>query len=163
MSELNENVQEEAVKNESNILDALLAAHEDLTSEENWQTIKVKNKVPFSFRIHPLTEEQIEQCRKDSTPMIKNPAGKRLPKIEGETDYIKLRSLKIFRATVEDDQRTIWDNPTIKSKLGVLSATDVIDLTLNAGQKAQICDAIDRLSGFGDDEEDIETVDYVKN
>lgn len=112
--------------------------------------------------------EDFPEPRKDATPMVKNPQGKRLPKIEGETDYVKLRSLKIYRATVREDQEKLWNNPQIqaqfKGKLGliVVQPTDVIDAVLKAGQKAQICDIIDELSGFDSDDE-IRAEDYAKN
>lgn len=159
---------EEILQNEFSLLDALLEAADFAADEDSWRTIKVENRKPFSFRVHALSEEDIEQCRKDATPMVKNPQGKRLPKIEGETDYVKLRSLKIYRATVREDQEKLWNNPQIqaqfKGKLGliVVQPTDVIDAVLKAGQKAQICDIIDELSGFDSDDE-IRAEDYAKN
>lgn len=160
---------EEILQNESSLLDALLDAVDYTKDEDNWVTIQVANKKPFSFRVHALSEEEIEQCRKDATPMIRNPQGKRLPKIEGETDYVKLRSLKIYRATVREDQEKVWNNPQImnklKQKLGFVTVepTDVIDAVLSkAGQKAKICDAIDELSGFDSDDE-VKVEDYAKN
>lgn len=107
---------EEILSNENSLLDALLDAADFAADEDSWRTIKVENRKPFSFRVHALSEEDIEQCRKDATPMVKNPQGKRLPKIEGETDYVKLRSLKIYRATVREDQEKLWNNPQIQAQ-----------------------------------------------
>ncbi|CAK7059679.1 MAG: hypothetical protein EUB_03433 [Eubacterium sp.] len=159
---------DEILKNESTLMDALLDAADFAVDEDSWRMIEVPNRKPFSFTVHPLSEDDIEQCRKDATLMIRNPQGKHLPKIEGTTDYVKLRSLKIYRATIREDQEKLWNNPDLqaqlKVKLGlvVVKPTDVIDAVLKAGQKSQICDIIDEISGF-DSGDEVRAEDYAKN
>jgi len=152
---------EEVLMNEDDMLRGLLEAANFKNDKGNYKKIQVvrNKKLLFEFRIRPLEEEEIHDCRKRATKYIKNPAGKNLPKVEGDTDYCLYRSFKIYTATIEEDKPKIWDNPKLKSQLGALTPTDIIDQILLAGEKDWICDVIDELSGYGD----ISREEYAKN
>ena len=71
----------------------------------------------------------------------------------------RMRSYKILTATVDSDK--VWNNTILKQKLNLLDPVDVVDTVLLAGEKDQIDDIIDDISGFGEDTESRE--DFVKN
>ena len=96
---------------------------------------------------------------KKATKYYKNPQGRHLPKIEGDTNMTRMRSYKILTATVYSDK--VWNNTILKQKLNLLDPVDVVDTVLLAGEKDQIDDIIDDISGFGEDTESRE--DFVKN
>ncbi len=151
---------EEILMNENDLLNGLLEAASFKTDSSSYKTVQVKRegKLLFEFRIRPLEEEEIQSCRKKCTKMVQNPGGRHLPKIEGDVDYVKVRSWKIYTATVEEDRKKIWDNNVIKQRLNVLQGVDVIDACLMAGEKDTICDIIDDISGYG-----VSREDYIKN
>lgn len=154
--DIEEMTQEDVLMTEEQLLAGMMEA---ANFKEDTQKVEIrrKGKLLFSFNIRPLTEEEIQDCRKAATRYIPHPQGKHLPKLEAETDYVKLRSLKIYTATVEDDKK-LWNNPQLKKKLNVLTHTDVIDTVLLAGEKDAINDIIDEFSGYGTDKEE-----FVKN
>lgn len=150
----------EILMNETDLLKGLLeaASFKDDKEMQRLVQIKRKGKVLFSFHIRPLEEEESDECRRKATKKVANPNGRHLPKIEGTTDYVKMRSYKILAATIEEDRAKIWDNPKIKEQLNVLQAIDVIDMVLMAGEKDQICDIIDDISQYG-----VSLEDFAKN
>lgn len=150
--------QEEVLMSEDDMIAGLLEAADYKNDERFWKKIQIKrkDKVLFEFRIHPLDEEETQAMRKKCTKYAPNPAGRNLPKIEVETNYVKMRSMKIFEATIPEDQEKIWNNKKIKDKLNVLDPLEVIELILMAGEKDAIVDHIDAISGYG-----TSTVDYV--
>lgn len=169
MSDKNEDAKVLFMQTEKDILNGIVACSKDRENENNWkkETIYAPDGTErFSFRIHAVTEEEIEACRKASTKMIRNPLGKRLPKVEGDTNWIKMRSLKIYNATVEDDQKLIWDNTKIQEAVGVVGPVALIDLILTAGRKEEIINDIDDISGLNGattDENDDEDINTLKN
>lgn len=152
---LNENEEIEVTMNEDEILNGLLtaASYRDDESFQRKIQIKRKGKLLFEFWIRPLTEEEIQDCRKKVTKRILDPRGKMFGKVDGETDVVKLRSYKILTATVDKGSGIIWDNNKLKDKLKLIQAIDVIDTVLMAGEKDKICDEIDEISGYGAYEE----------
>lgn len=152
--------QEEVLMSEDDMIAGLLEAADYKNDERFWKKIQIKrkDKVLFEFRIHPLDEEETQAMRKKCTKYAPNPAGRNLPKIEVETNYVKMRSMKIFEATIPEDQEKIWNNKKIKDKLNVLDPLEVIELILMAGEKDAIVDQIDALSGYG-----VTLEDYAKN
>ena len=151
---------EEVLMNENDLLNGLLEAANFKNDESCHKLVQVKRgeKIFFEFRIRPLEEEEIQDCRKKCTKMIPNPGGRHLPKIEGDVDYVKMRSWKVYTATVEEDRKKLWENAKVKQSLNVLQGVDVIDICLMAGEKDAICDLIDDISGYG-----VSREDYVKN
>ena len=154
--------QEEVLMKEEDMLLGLLSAARDI--EETTKTIRIerKGKLYFQFSIQPVSDEEIQKCLKSCTKYYKNPAGKNLPKIEGETDWVTYKAKKIYIATVESDKAKLWDNPKIKSELDALLPEDVINAVLLPGEKNRISELIDELSGYNNDDEVTEE-EYAKN
>lgn len=151
---------EEILKEEDSLLNGLLAAAEYKEESTLVEIRRAKGSVLFTFHIRPLGEDELMDCRKQATKMIPNPSGRHLPKIEGELNVASLRCRKIFTATTEADREKIWNNAVIKQKLNCLSALDVIDAVLMAGEKDSICELIDEISGYGSQ---VTSEDYAKN
>ena len=151
---------EEILMNEDALISGLLEAasfKEDDSLRKKVQ-IKRNGKVLFEFRVRPLEEEETQEIRKSCTKYIPNPNGRHLPKIEGEINFVKLRSKKIYEATIPEDRAILWDNPKIKAKLKCLDPVDVIDQVLMAGEKDGVVDVIDSISGYG-----VSVEGYAKN
>ncbi len=142
---------DEILMNEDEIINGILTAAEFKNDESLQRKIQVKRngKALFEFFVRPLTEEEIQDCRKKVTKRRPDPRGRQFSMIEGETDYVKLRSYKILKATVDRGKGVIWSNKVLKDKLGVLQDIDVIDTVLMGGEKDMITDIIDEISGFG--------------
>ena len=152
--------QEEVLMNEDDLIAGLLAAADFKEDESLQKKIQIKRngRVMFEFRIHPLDEEETQQMRRKCTKYAPNPNGRNLPKIEVDTNFVRLRSMKIYNATVPEDQEKVWNNKKIKEKLKVLDPLEVIELVLMAGEKDAIVDQIDAISGYG-----VSLEDYAKN
>lgn len=152
---------EEILMNEDSILRGMLEAANFRQDTSNHRKVQIKrnDKVLFEFVVRPLSEEEIFECRRKATKYYNNPAGRHLPKVEGDTDISAIRAYKIVAATVDSDK--IWNNPTIKNSLNVLRAVDVVEEILMAGEKDRINDIIDEISGYGNSE--VTREEYVKN
>lgn len=132
-------------------------------AEEETQRIEIvrDGKLYFAFRIRPLSEEEYNTCKKKNTKYVRNrQLGMRMPE---ETDNVKYRAALIYQATVEEDRKNLWDNrkvwETLRNRgMQVVRGLDVIDYSLKAGEKDKVLEAIDKLSGY---EENLEEV--VKN
>lgn len=155
--------------NEKDLIAGLLAAADYATDEDNIQPVQIKRngKLYFEFNIHPLSEKELIKIRKQSTVYYKNPAGKHLPKIEGDTRIDELRSRKIYAATTEEDRRKLWDNPQVKAGLkakgiDIIEEWEIIDAVLMGGEKFALSEKIDDISGYNDNEE-LELEEYAKN
>ena len=140
---------EEVLMDEDTLLKGILEASKFKTDTENQKLIQIrrKGKLLFQFHVRPLEEDEVQTCRKQATKFMANPQNRHL-KMEVDVDYVKLRSLKIYTATVENDRAKTWDNPALKDKLNAITGADVIDKVLMAGEKDEICDAIDDISGY---------------
>lgn len=152
---------------EVDLVKTLLEAASYKENEELWQPIEIqrKGKKVVKFRIRPLSEDEILAARKKATKYMPNPADKRLPLIEKEIDYSRLRSWKIYYATVDEDRKLLWNNKDVKDafseKIGrkIMESVEVIEMVLQAGEKDAISDTIDEISGYGSDS----LVEYAKN
>lgn len=127
--------------------------------------------------IFPLTQEQINQiaaigakegvraykeeqkkCRKKFTKYVRNKQlGIKMPE---DTDRIKYQSAIIHKATIAEDREKLWDNKKVWQALEskgfqIMSGLDVIEYTLKAGEKDRIIDAIDTLSGYESNIEEV--------
>lgn len=150
-TEMNLPTQQEILQNEEELLCGLLEAAEFKDNAEFQRKIEIKRngKLLFSFYIRPLTEEEVQGCRKRATKRRPDPRGKQFGMIDVETDFIKLRSYKILMATVDKGQGILWSNKTLKDRLGLIQDVDVIDKVLMGGEKDYINDLIDEISGYG--------------
>lgn len=151
---------EEILEKEYDFLDGLLKAA-NYKEESKKIQVKRNGEMLFEFRVRPLGEDEIQDCRKRATKMLPNPNGRHFGKIEGDIDIVALRGYKILTATVDEDREKIWNNPALKQKLNCLSALDVIDEVLMAGEKDWICDVIDDISGYGANQ--VTAEEYAKN
>lgn len=157
--------QEVINQTEEQLIEGLLFAAEAKYGEDEQKQIVIKRggKQAFTFRIRPLSEDELMRIRKTSTPTYPNPANKKL-KIEGELRFGEFRSKKIYEATVEEKSGTkIWDNPTLKTKLNakgfdIIESWEIIDKVLLAGEKDAVSDQIDEISGYN-----VDLTDYAKN
>lgn len=161
--------QEKVLMSEKDLIEGLFAASDYANDEDCMREIQIKRngKLFFAFTVRPLSESEVQKIRKNATKMYKNPAGKHLPKIEGEIDIDKLRALKIYTATIDKDRELLWDNPQVKAGLkakgkSIIMPEDVINAVLMGGEKYTISEIIDDISGYNDDEK-LELEEYAKN
>ena len=73
---------------------------------------------------------------------------------------MKYRSAIIYEATVKADREKLWDNKKIWDALNekgiqIMNGLDVIEYTLKSGEKERIIDAIDKLSGYDSNLEEV--------
>lgn len=137
---------DEVLNNEAFLLQGLIEAANYKNDEAFHRTIQIKRgeKVLFTFTVRPLSDEEEVRCYRLATPTVKNRAG--LP-IDGKTDTAKVRSHKIYMATIDEDKRRIWDNQEFKKQLGVVTAVEFIDKVLRSGDKDAVVAIIDQISG----------------
>jgi hypothetical protein len=81
-------------------------------------------------------------------------------KLPENTDSTKYRSEIIYRATVKEDREKLWDNKTVWEALRdrdvqIMGPLDVIEYSLLAGEKDRVLEAIDSLSGFDTNLEEV--------
>ena len=148
---------------DKDLLANLLEAADFKVDERKRIDVRRNGKLLFSFRVRPLSEDEILSIRKKATSYMPNPAGKHLPKVEKEVNYPLLRSWKIYTATVEEDRKKIWGNVALKEKLNVIQDVETIDALLKGGEKDAISDIIDDISGYGEGEHEVTLEAYAKN
>jgi Phage XkdN-like protein. len=145
---------------ENDFINGLLAAADYRTSEEERQKIEIirNEKLYFAFSIRPLGEEEYDKCKSKHTKYVRNKQlGIKLPE---DTNTVKYRAALIYQATIEADRELLWDNKKVWSTLNdkghqVLNALDVIEVTLRSGEKDAVIAAIDRLSGYESNLEEV--------
>lgn len=120
-------------------------------------------KFLFSFGIHPLGDEEVKALRKRATTYMPNPANRKLPKIEKDFNDGLFNSLIIYAATIEEDKKKIWGNPTIMQKFDLLEPYESINKLLTVGEKADISSKVVEISGLEDGTDTITEEEYVKN
>lgn len=139
--------------NEDDFLQGLIDAAGYMTEETQRIEIAREGRVMFAFSIRPLSESDYNSCKKKYTKYVRNRnLGVKMPE---DTDNVKYRAEIIYRATVEEDRKKLWDNKTVwealKSKgLQIVSPLDVIEYSLKAGEKDRVIECIDKLSGYDD-------------
>ena len=105
-----------------------------------------------------LGSEEYDKCRKKFTKYVRNKQlGIKMPE---DTDRIKYQSAIIHKATIAEDREKLWDNKKVWQALEskgfqIMSGLDVIEYTLKAGEKDRIIDAIDTLSGYESNIEEV--------
>ncbi len=146
------------LSNEEDFIQGLIDASE--FAEEETQRVEIvrNGRLYFAFRIRPLSSEEYEKCKKKSTKYVRNKQfGMRLPE---DTNRVKYLSSLIYEATVEEDRKKLWDNKrawdTLNAKKDrIMNGLDVIECVLKAGEKDAIIEAIDKLSGYGPNIEEV--------
>lgn len=160
--------EDKVMMSQEDLINGLLAAAGYETDEEFMKNIEVRRngRLFFQFKIHPLGEKELMKIRKMSTPKYVNPAGKNLPKIEGDIRMDEFRARKIYAATADADRAKLWDDPRVKAGLkakghDIIEEWEIVDAVLMAGEKYAISEKIDEISGYNDDS--IELEEYAKN
>ena len=154
---------------EYDILQALLTAS-NYTEDENCVTeIEMRrngNKL-FDIHIHPVSDNHLKTARKKATTYMANPNNKKLPPIEKEVDWPKLRSWVIYLATTEEDQKRIWGNPAFMKAKGLNEPWESVSTILTAGEKNALFEQVAKISGLDEDlepiEEQMDEEEYAKN
>lgn len=157
--EVQEAILEDMKENEDDYLRGLLEAADDAEEEEKELCVSRKGRVFFKFRIHSLSDEKLHDIRKKYTLYEKN--RRTGSKVAVGMDTPRLRSSIIYNATVGENGNKIWDDVTVQEGLRrkgkvIINALDVIDAVLLPGEKDMILEAIDELSGFNNDESNVE-------
>ncbi|WP_346298484.1 hypothetical protein [Alistipes sp.] len=151
-----EELQAEARANEDDLLAGLLAAANYKADEDETVEIVIsRNKKDlFSFRIHPLSEDDFNRCRKRCTKYVKSKsqAGIRVPE---EVDTVRYRCMLIYEATVPEDRAKVWDNKKLWKAKDLATGIEAVDILLKAGEKNAICDKLDAISGYELTEEEV--------
>ena len=149
---------------EGDLMSAILRAAEFKTDESEYRRIQIKRggQVVLKFLIRPLTEEELSKCRKKNTRTKQGRFGVDREKLDGA----RYRSQIIYEATVPDNSTggvKIWDykREVIWQKLNVASGVDAIDAILKAGEKDMVVAAIEDISGFQNDDNDV--IEDIKN
>ncbi len=143
---------------EEDFIQGLIKAAEFASEEKQRIEIIRDKRLFFAFHIRPLSSEEYETCRKKYTKYMRN---KQLGmKIAEETDRIKYQSAIIYQATIPQDREKLWDNRKVWDALNakqdrIMNGLDVIEYTLKAGEKDRILEAIDRLSGYESNLEEV--------
>jgi hypothetical protein len=142
-------------KYEDDILGGLIAAASYKTDEEDTAKIEIKRgkAVVLTFRIRPLGEEEYLACKKKNTNYKRN---RQLgTKVAESVDAARYRAQLIYEATVDEDREKIWDNREAWNKLSVLNGIDLVEVVLKAGEKDEILNVLDRISGYEPNMEDV--------
>jgi len=147
--------QEEILMGEGDILAGLLELGQSRDSTDNYKTIQIKRggALKLSFRIRPITEDEVQACSRRATRYAPSKPGQ--PKKAIETNQAQFRSFIIYTATVDEDRAKVWDNKKALEAMGLLQGVDLVDRVLLAGEKSRILDVIDEISGFDDDLEEL--------
>lgn len=141
---------------EDDILGALMAAANFRENEDEIVPIEIERGGVkcLSFHIHPLDEEEYNECRERNTKYVRNKnVGVKIPE---KTNSSRYRSCLIYEATIPEDRKKIWDNKEAWKRLNVLNGPDLISKVLKAGEKDAICEKLDEISGYNSME--IETI-----
>lgn len=144
--------------NEENFIQGLIDAAGFNANETQRLEIVRGGRLFFAFNIHPLTAADYNRCKEKHTKYVRSKQlGMKLPET---TDSVKYRSEIIYQATTEDDRKKLWGNKAIwnallEKGLQIMGPLDVIEYCLKAGEKDRIIDAIDKLSGFESDLEEV--------
>ena len=168
--ELNANLpdKEEVLNDEMGLLQGLIEAgnYKEDEAYRKKLVIQRNGKKLFEFTVRPLSDDEFFECRKKSTKRLPNPAGRKLPPIDGETDISRFRSWKIYMATIDEDRAKIWDNKKMQEALNVLTNVDLISKVFMDSEKDWIIEEIDKLGvGITEDgtEESVSLEEYAKN
>lgn len=119
-----------------------------------------KGEVLFTVHLHPIGDDDVAKANKEAAIMVRNPNGKHLPKVQADSDRSKYKSWLIYLATTPEDQKQIWGNATLMSKLGAYQPWEVIDKMLTLGDKAKMLEKITEISGLDDEEDEMDSEEF---
>jgi len=152
-TEEQEEKRNEILLNENQLLNGLMELANEKEQNTGCEKIQIKRKgaVIIEFRVRPISEDESQDCWRKATKYT--PYKKDQPRKALDTDTALYRSYLIYFATVDEDRDKVWDNKQFMAAKQIFKGVDVIDMILNAGEKARVIDIIDRISGFDDDED----------
>lgn len=144
--------------NEEDFIQGLIDAAS--ISEDDTQRIEIirNGRLFFAFSIRPLCSAEYDKCKKKYTKYVRNKnLGMKLPE---DTDRVKYQSAIIYQATVDEDREKLWDNKKVwetlrNQDIQIMGPLDVIEYCLRAGEKDRVLQAIDTLSGYENDIEEV--------
>lgn len=147
---------------ELDLVERLLMAANYKEDVDNIVPIEItrKGQVLFTVHIHPIGDDDVAKANKEAAIMVRNPGGKHLPKIQADSDKSKYKSWLIYLATTPEDQKQIWGNAALMSKLGVFQPWEVIDKMLTLGDKAKMLEKITDISGLDDEEDEMDEEEF---
>lgn len=152
---MDENKKEELLAAEDTILRDVGGVLEAMETITEYEVFKVSRggKLLFSFRIRGLDDEERENCRDQASKKVKNRrlGGMMVP---GEFNSAKFGALLVYKATHPEDREWLWDNKDLRKKADALAGWQVVDKVLKSGEKENVIELIEKLSGF--DEENAE-------
>lgn len=147
---------------ENTLIQRLMEAANYKNDENQWIEIEivrpkringeVKKVTLFTFRVRALSDDDVEEAKKRSFVRKYPHATDRLKKKEKVFDEALYQSNCIYTATVEEDKKKIWDNPTFQSQIGEMRGVYTVDLLLKVGEKEMVMDALNMTSAFKEDE-----------
>lgn len=143
---------------EGDFVQGLLAAADFKTDEVQRIEIIRNGVLYFAFNIRAMGEDEYDKCKTKHTKYVRNKQlGIKLPE---DTNTVKYHSAIIYEATVKADREKLWDNKKIWDALNekgiqIMNGLDVIEYTLKSGEKDRIVDAIDKLSGYDSNLEEV--------
>ena len=136
---------------EYDLVTALLSAanyRDDITDFE----IRRNGVYYFTVHIHPISQDEARQARKQATPTKKKRDGT-LP----EPNSTIFNSKIIYAATTEEDRQKIWGQSAVMQKFGLMEPYESIDILLTMGEKSRLLDEVMNISGMNEDDVDDET------
>ena len=144
--------------NEEAFIQGLIDAAEYASEETQRIEIVREGRLYFAFHVRPLSSQEYEKCKKKYTKYVRNKQFGM--KLSEDTDRIKYQSAIIYEATVEEDRKNLWDNHKVWNALNakedrIMNGLDVIEYSLKAGEKDKVLEAIDKLSGYDDNLEEV--------
>lgn len=134
----------------------VLEAMETIIKYEVYNVVRDGKKL-FSFRVRGLDDEEFEKCRDQATKLVKD---RRFGNVAVPRDFnsAKYNSLVIYTATHPDDRKFLWDNKDLWQKANIATGWQLVDRVLLRGEKDEVIELIERLSGFNDGETIEETL-----
>lgn len=150
---MTEEEKEEFIANEDDLINALI--HDMKNEGKEIYTINLtRNGNPYlKFDIHPLSEGEFQKCRERHTKYkkAKGFGGTLIPE---KTDVSKYRAEVIIAATTEESRKKLWNNAALLDAAKLISSVDLLEKVLRAGEKDEIYNKIQEISGFVDEEEE---------
>lgn len=148
---------EEILMNEKQLLAGLLELGSRKDEEASYKTVSIRRGgvKKIEFRIRPLSESEIIQCRENATKYAPRKANQ--PRVAIDTNEALVRAWIIYSATVDNDRAKLWDNNEAKKALGVYRGEEMIDAVLLAGEKLEVLEQIMSISGYDDEATMLET------
>lgn len=151
---------------QEDVLKMLLSAADYKEDSNLQEAIVIKRKgvqVLPTFHIRPISQDDTTVAHKKATKWLANPGGRRLPKIEGQTDNSVENDWIIYLATTDEDKEKLWNNsayikglqakfPNVVFVQGS-SGPQMISLLLTYGEKIMLVNKIIDMS-YPEDAED---------